>query len=54
MLRAINAALYPQDSIDVVFAASSIVPEGKRYVTCYMCHRGNHLPPLEPVVASPR
>ena len=54
MLKEINAALFPQDSIDIVFAASSIVPDGKRYVTCYTCHRGNHLPPLEPVLASSR
>jgi hypothetical protein len=54
MLKAINAALFPQDSIDIVFAASSIVPEGKRYVTCYTCHRGNHLPPLEPVTTASR
>ena len=52
MLKAINAALYPQDDVDIVFAASSIVPEGKRYVTCYMCHRGAHLPPFEPATAS--
>lgn len=52
MLKAINAALFPQGDIDIVFAASSIVPEGKRYVTCYMCHRGAHLPPVEPVTAS--
>ena len=54
MLKEINAALFPQDSIDIVFAASSIVPEGKRYVTCYTCHRGNHLPPLEPVTTASR
>lgn len=54
MLKEINAALFPQDSIDIVFAASSIVPEGKRYVTCYMCHRGNHLPPVEPATAASR
>jgi hypothetical protein len=54
MLKDINAALFPQDSIDIVFAASSIVPEGKRYVTCYTCHRGNHLPPLEPVTTASR
>lgn len=54
MLKAVNAALFPQDDVDIVFAASSIVPEGKRYVTCYTCHRGNHLPPLEPVTVSPR
>ena len=54
MLKEINAALFPQDSIDIVFAASSIVPEGKRYVTCYTCHRGNHLPPLESATAASR
>ena len=54
MLKEINAALFPQENVDIVFAASSIVPEGKRYVTCYTCHRGNHLPPLEPVTVSPR
>ena len=54
MLDAINAALFPQDKVDLVFAASSIVPDGKRYVTCYTCHRGTHLPPGEPFAASPR
>lgn len=54
MLTAINAALFPDDNVDVVFAASSIVPDGKRYVTCYTCHRGNHLPPVEPLAAAPR
>ena len=54
MLKEINTALFPQDSIDIVFAASSIAPEGKRYVTCYTCHRGNHLPPLEPAAAASR
>jgi hypothetical protein len=54
MLKDINAALFPQENVDIVFAASSIVPEGKRYVTCYTCHRGNHLPPLEPVTAPSR
>jgi hypothetical protein len=54
MLKEINAALFPQDSVDIVFAASSIVPEGKRYVTCYTCHRGNHLPPLELATSASR
>ena len=54
MLKEINTVLFPQDGVDIVFAASSIVPEGKRYVTCYTCHRGNHLPPLEPVAAASR
>jgi hypothetical protein len=52
MVRQINAALFPQDNVDIVFAASSIVPEGKRYVTCYTCHRGNHLPVSEPPVVT--
>ena len=54
MLKEINALLFPQDSVDIVFAASSIVPEGKRYVTCYTCHRGDQLPPVEPVTALSR
>ena len=54
MIKEINATLFPQDTVDIVFAASSIVPEGKRYVTCYTCHRGNHLPPVEPVLAPSR
>jgi hypothetical protein len=54
MLKEINAALFPQDNVDIVFAASSIVPEGKHYVTCYTCHRGSHVPALEPVTASAR
>lgn len=48
MVKAINAALFPQENVDLVLAASSIVPDGKRYVTCYTCHRGNHLPPSAP------
>lgn len=48
MLKEINAALYPQQDADLVFAASSIVPEGKRYVTCYTCHRGDRRPLIEP------
>jgi hypothetical protein len=54
MLKDINAALFPQENVDIVFAASSIVPDGKRYVTCYTCHRGGHLPPIEPVAAQRR
>src|SRR5439155_19387397 len=49
MLKGISAALFPQENIDIVFAASSIVPDGKRYVTCYTCHRGNHVPLSEPM-----
>ena len=48
MLKDIDTALFPQENIDIVFAASSIVPDGKRYVTCYTCHRGNHVPLSEP------
>jgi hypothetical protein len=51
MLKEINAALFPDGDVDIVFAASSIVPEGGRAVTCYTCHRGNHLPPTGPVAA---
>jgi hypothetical protein len=54
MLKEINATLFPQETIDIVFAASSIVPEGKRFVTCYTCHRGSHLPPPEPATAASR
>ena len=54
MLETINEALFPEDRVDIVFAASSIVPEGRRYVTCYTCHRGNQLPPVEPVTALSR
>ena len=46
MLRQINATLFPGEDIDLVFAASSTVAVGKRYVTCYTCHRGNHVPRL--------
>jgi photosynthetic reaction center cytochrome c subunit len=52
MIKEINATLFPQDSVDIVFAASSIVPDGKHYVTCYTCHRGDHVPPVEPIAAS--
>jgi hypothetical protein len=45
MLKEINAALFPERNVDIVFAASSIVPEGNKAVTCYTCHRGSHLPP---------
>lgn len=48
MLKEINAALFPAQETDIVFAASSIVQEGQRYVTCYTCHRGHHVPPAEP------
>jgi hypothetical protein len=54
MLKEINAALFPQENVDIIFAASSIVPEGTRYVTCYTCHRGNHLPALEPATTASR
>jgi hypothetical protein len=44
MLKEINGALFPGDDIDIVFTASSTPPAGKHYVTCYTCHRGDHLP----------
>jgi hypothetical protein len=46
MLKEINAALFPQNTVDIVFAASSIVPEGKRYVTCL------YVPPRRPSVTT--
>ena len=51
MLKEINAALFPDGKVDIVFAASSIVPEGGKAVTCYTCHRGNHVPPAGPVAS---
>jgi hypothetical protein len=54
MLEQINAVLFPEEQVDIVFAAASILPEGKRYVTCYTCHRGNRLPPAEPAVPAGR
>ncbi len=51
MLKEINATLFPDGNVDIVFAASSIVPDGGRAVTCYTCHRGNHVPPAGPVAA---
>jgi hypothetical protein len=48
MLKQINAALYPDANVDIVFAAASVLPEGTKAVTCYTCHRGNHLPPVQP------
>jgi hypothetical protein len=47
MVKEINAALFPSDDVDIVFAASSTPPPGKHYVTCYTCHRGSHLPLTE-------
>jgi hypothetical protein len=50
MVQKINAALFPgQDAIDVVYLAASTLPDGsKHFVTCYTCHRGNHIPPPAP------
>jgi hypothetical protein len=47
MMKEINAALFPNDDIDIVLAAASEPPPGKHYVTCYTCHRGTHLPVTE-------
>ena len=49
MLKEINAALFPDGQVDIVFAASSIVPESGTTVSCYTCHRGSHLPLAGPV-----
>jgi hypothetical protein len=48
MLKEINDALFPRETIDLVYAASSIPPEGKHYVTCFACHRGSRIPATEP------
>ena len=48
MLKEINGTLFPGDDIDIVFTASSTPPAGKHYVTCYTCHRGDHLPLTAP------
>ncbi len=44
MTQRINDFLFPGGEVDIVFASSSIVPEGKHYVTCYTCHRGASRP----------
>jgi len=54
MLKEINAELFPQEEIDLVYAASSIPPDGKHYVTCYTCHRGSRFPLTEPAAAAAR
>ena len=48
MLKEINVTLFPGDDVDIVFTASSTPPAGKHYVTCYTCHRGDHLPLTAP------
>jgi hypothetical protein len=48
MMQEINALLFPGDNVDVVLTAASEPPPGKHYVTCYACHRGNHVPLTEP------
>lgn len=50
MVQKINATLHPGEDIDLVFIAASTVPEGNHDVTCYTCHRGNHIPPTAPPV----
>ena len=53
MMQKINATLHPADDTDLVYIAASTVPEGKHDVTCYTCHRGNHIPPTAPAAAPP-
>ena len=48
IMQRINTALFPTEDIDIVLTASSEVPEGKHFVTCYMCHRGNRIPLTAP------
>lgn len=45
MVKEINAVLFPTNDVDVVLTAASEPPPGTHYVTCYTCHRGNHVPP---------
>jgi len=52
MVQKINATLHPDEKIDLVFLAASTVPEGSHDVTCYTCHRGNHIPPTAPSAAA--
>lgn len=54
MVQKINATLHPDENIDLVFLAASTVPEGKHDVTCFTCHRGNHIPPTGPPAATGR
>jgi hypothetical protein len=48
MLKEINAALFPDADVDIVLTAASEPPSGTHYVTCYTCHRGNHVPATTP------
>jgi photosynthetic reaction center cytochrome c subunit len=52
MVKEINAALFPGEDVDVALVVASTPPAGKHYVTCYTCHRGEHLPPTVPRVAT--
>ena len=52
MVKEINAALFPGEDVDVALVVASTPPAGKHYVTCYTCHRGEHLPPTAPRVVS--
>jgi hypothetical protein len=49
MVKEINATLFPTEEVDIVLAAASEPPPGKHYVTCFACHRGNHVPLTEPI-----
>ena len=52
MVKEINAALFPGEDVDITLVAASTPPAGKHYVTCYTCHRGEHIPLTAPRVAS--
>ena len=52
MIKDINAALFPNDDVDIVLTAASEPPSGTHYVTCYTCHRGSHVPATAPAAAA--
>lgn len=54
MMKEINAALFPNDDVDIVLAAASEPPRGTHYVTCYTCHRGSHVPATAPAAVAAR
>jgi hypothetical protein len=53
MLKEINTELFPGEDIELVYVAASIPPPGKRYVTCFTCHRGGRIPATEPATPGP-
>jgi len=52
MVKEINATLFPGEDVDITLVAASTPPAGTHYVTCYTCHRGEHIPPTAPRVAT--